>query len=156
MTNNIELRAWDKRARKMREVDSVAFYSSHDIWSYNPDNTPKVACVWCYDIIAQENFISTKDIELLELMLYTGKIDKNKVKIFAGDIVETTDGDIGIVEYSEHFLEWRIKFYIGRPHLLNKEEYGVAMFDFIYPKMTLKVIGNKYENDIIRDFSKGA
>lgn len=78
--------------------------------------------------------------------VYSGYIDKSAAKIYTNDIIKTDYGDIGVVKYSKHFLDWRIVFVKGRKHLTVQEEYGVAMFDFIYPKIHLKVIGNIYEN----------
>lgn len=154
MSNNLILRAWDKKARKMREVDSVAFHSAKSIGDCSNNRLPKVVNLWGFNIMTQQDIIIHREIKDVELMQYSGVEDISGIRIFAGDIVKTKYGDIGIVEYSTYFLEWRIIFYLGRDHLIRYKEYGVAMFDFIYPKIHLKVIGNKYENDIKRDFKK--
>jgi uncharacterized phage protein (TIGR01671 family) len=80
---------------------------------------------------------------------YTGKKDKSRVKIFEGDIVKDDRGNIGVVMYSERFLDWRIFFYRGRNDLIDK--YGQNIFSWIYPKMTLKVIGNIHDNPELLD-----
>ncbi len=155
MNNDLILRAWDKKARKMREVDSVAFHSTKSVGDCSNSRLPKVVNLWGFNIITQQDMIIHREIKDVELMKYAGIEDISDIRIFAGDIIKTKYGDIGIVEYSTHFLEWRIVFYHGREHLIKYREYGVSIFDFIYPKIQLKVIGNKYENDIERDFKKG-
>ena len=79
----------------------------------------------------------------------TGINDANGKLVFEGDIVKTKHDDVGVVIYSDHFLEWRIIFKKGRKHLLDNEEFGVPMFDFTenaIGKNILKVIGNIHEN----------
>lgn len=146
MSNDLILRAWDKKSRKMREVDSIAFHNLKSVCDYNNSRLPKIANLWGYNIIADKDIIINRDIKDVELMHYTGHDDINGVRIFANDIVKTPDSDIGIVVYKKHFLEWRIVFIKGRKHLTKMKEYGVAMFDFTYPKMHLEIIGNIYEN----------
>lgn len=143
---NLILRAWDKKSRKMREVDSIAFHNLRSVGDYRSNRLPKVVNLWGFNVITQQDVVIYRDIKDVELMRYTGKNDINGVKIFAGDIVKTRYGDIGIVEYSNHFLEWRIKFYKGHDYLVTMYKYGTHIYPFVYPDMSLKVIGNKYEN----------
>jgi uncharacterized phage protein (TIGR01671 family) len=75
---------------------------------------------------------------------YTGFTDRNKVRIFEGDIVEDKFGNIGVISYSDHFLDWRIVFFKGREDLLDIA--GACIFDWVYPEMTLKVIGNIHDS----------
>jgi uncharacterized phage protein (TIGR01671 family) len=75
---------------------------------------------------------------------YTGLKDRNGVKIFEKDIVEDTFMNIGVIAYSDHFLDWRIVFFNGRLNLLD--EYGARMFEWVYPKIMLKIIGNIHDN----------
>jgi uncharacterized phage protein (TIGR01671 family) len=75
---------------------------------------------------------------------YTGLTDKNGVRIYEGDIAEDTFGNTGVITYSDHFLDWRIVFFKGRPNLLNK--LGKHIFEWVYPKMYLKIIGNIHDN----------
>lgn len=79
----------------------------------------------------------------------TGINDANGKLVFEGDIVKTKHDDVGVVVYSDHFLEWRIVFKKGRRHLLDNGEFGVPMFDFTenaIGKNILKIIGNTHQN----------
>jgi uncharacterized phage protein (TIGR01671 family) len=76
---------------------------------------------------------------------YTGLKDRDAKRIFEGDIVKDEFGNIGVVRYSDHFLDWRIHFYKGRPDLVDCKEYGVRMFDWVYQKILLEVIGNIHD-----------
>jgi hypothetical protein len=88
--------------------------------------------------------IKAYDVEKESVGLYSGFEDKNGVKIFADDIVEDDFGNIGVISYSDHFLDWRIVFFKGREDLLNK--LGAHIFEWVYPRMMLKIIGNKSDN----------
>lgn len=146
MNNDLILRAWDKKSRKMREVDSIAFHNLKGVGDSSNSKLPKVVNLWGFNIITQQDMIIHREAKDVELMRYSGKDDIKGIKIFDGDIVKTIYDDIGIVEYSKHFMEWRIKFYKGREHLTSYYKYGTPIFSFFYPEIYVEVIGNKYEN----------
>ena len=62
---------------------------------------------------------------------YTGLKDRNGVKIFEGDVIEDSYGNIGVIDYSCHFVQWRIIFRKGREDLIDKYGAGCSIFDWI-------------------------
>jgi uncharacterized phage protein (TIGR01671 family) len=74
---------------------------------------------------------------------YSGLKDKNGNRIFDLDIVKDHFGNIGTVIYSQHFLDWRIRLYIRGDNL---EVVKSWIFDWVYPKMCLEIIGNIHDN----------
>jgi uncharacterized phage protein (TIGR01671 family) len=77
---------------------------------------------------------------------YTGLKDIITTRIFDRDIIKDMSGDLGVVKYSDHFLDWRIHFYKGWDRLTQLKERGERIFDLIYIKMNLEVIGNIHDN----------
>jgi uncharacterized phage protein (TIGR01671 family) len=90
--------------------------------------------------------ISAYVVEKESVGLYSGFEDKNKKRVFDGDIVRDKYGNIGVVRYSDHFLEWRLHFYKGNPDLLEYQGFGVKIFEWTYPDMLLEVISTIYDN----------
>jgi hypothetical protein len=95
------------------------------------------------DLAIRTGVSRRENMTVKEIVWYTDAkgID---LRIFEGDIVQDKYENIGVVIYSEHFLEWRIVFFNGRKDLLAKE--GVRIFEWVYPRMMLKIIGNKFDN----------
>lgn len=120
MQDRFKFNAWDKKHKKMYyEVQNGLYALSFS------------------DLLENDNF---------EIIQSTGLKDKNGKLIYEGVIVKTNYGDVGVIKYSTHFCRWQIIFKQGREHLLAYKEIGVHVFDFIYPKMHLEIIGNIYEN----------
>lgn len=60
---NLILRAWDKKSRKMREVDSIAFHNSRSVGDYRSSRLPKVVNLWGFNVITQQDVVIYRDIK---------------------------------------------------------------------------------------------
>lgn len=136
MSNDLILRAWDKKARKMREVDSIAFYNLKGVGDCSNSKLPKVVNLWGFNIITQQDMIIHREIKEVELMTYSGKDDVKGVKIFDGDIIKLSNGAIGFVVKEE--LTYTVHFSLKD----KTRRWALAMYQI----EELEVIGNIYEN----------
>lgn len=133
----IKFRAWDKTARKMRQVIEIVFNAG--MYCEPNDNTVKLIWVKGHDVI------DNKDIALERehkneyiLMQYTGLKDKNGIEIYEGDIVRIdcpTMKMTGEIKYSE----MSAMFYIY-------DEIEDIEETLWYQEKEYKVIGNIYAN----------
>ncbi len=127
----IKFRAWDKERKTMVEVLEITFmFEGKDgIWISGYDN----------DSIDHEIFP-----ENLELMQFTGLLDKNGKEIYEGDILRQhkNKGTIFTVIWDKDGI-WRVKELI----LIGPNEIDDLSQDFLWrwAKVT-EVIGNIWEN----------
>jgi len=102
----IEIRAWDKTNKKMIYTSPYSSFHKHITWTGH-----------CYD--------KGKLLDY-DIMLWTTCYDKNKKKIFEGDIVKNRDATGEVIYFRDSFL-------VNKKHML-------------YPIWNeCEVIGNKYE-----------
>lgn len=100
MNRTIKFRAWDKKTKKMRKINSIAFDENGDI---------KVINLWGKDIINDKDIICHRE-KGVQLLQYTGLNDKNGKEIFESDIVN-------------------VKAYYDNEPLLAVVKFGEGIFD---------------------------
>jgi len=118
-----KFRAWDKNKKYMFEVIGISWFANHSsIWQVSG-----------YDIL--------EPIDNVDIMQFTGLLDKNGREIFEGDILEVNltrrDGFCGKVVWRNN--GWRIKNIDARP---IKESDRI--WDMNHENML--IIGNIYES----------
>lgn len=125
---DIKFRAWDKKTKKMRKVESIGFGTL----SLHKEEYP-VINLKGRDCINNKDIIIHRDKNQYYLMQYTGLKDINGVEIYEGDILVFPNGKTrGEVFYCDGSFQLRseIDVDILSAYCLNK----------------MQVIGNIYEN----------
>lgn len=157
MSNDLILRAWDKKARKMREVDSIAFHNLKSFGDSSNSKLPKVVNLWGFNIITQQDMIIHREIEDVELMQYSGNDDINGVRIFEWDILKDKSDHIRIcVKEDGAFKSPALKEsrYFHYPIKNKRPDRRNGILAFLTfqdslsrkDKAQLKIVGNIYEN----------
>lgn len=125
----IKFRAWMKDYKKMCKVNQIDF-EKQTAW-IEADNGGH-----------ETRHTTTRDIDDIEIMQYTGSKDKNGIKIYEGDIAKLQDGHTSyyVVEWHKNGM-WIFRF------LDNEHQYYSfnSVCDFMYT-VNHEVIGNIYEN----------
>ena len=126
----LEFRAYDLRRQRMLKVKEIGLGGFN--W------------IKCYSEQALGNDLNFGHNEY-KLMQWTGLLDKNKTKIFDGDIIlysNSLESGIGQISFDVGFnIEWFIK--------TVKTENPVFSSPLFYFKCAseLEVLGNKYQNN---------
>lgn len=113
----IKFRAWDKKEKIMSQIDDFTGLNYSDEYEY------KYVCA--------HRIIQWTD---LEVMQFTGLLDKNGKEIYEGDIVESLDGNKSEIVFDRGCF------------VLQHEPRIRRSFDFIAEKNYFEIIGNIYEN----------
>jgi len=135
---SIKFRAWDKKSKKMRIIDSIAF---HGLGHFDiPTLDIKLINLWGYDIIEDKYFIIRRDPEQFKLLQYTGLKDKNGKEIYEGDVVKYLDGEFSFIA-KVAWSDWM--WYLEG--INPKESF---MFDDVADNETadIEIIGNRFEH----------
>ena len=135
---DIKFRAWDKRTKRLYQVQALQFYGTNNTvdacWTNGVD----------FDGESTLGEPELNNLHNLELMQYTGKKDINDVEIYEGDIVHDDEViylvGFGVFTDDNDFQEptqGQTGFYIVDIHTDET---------FPFYSMRYRVIGNVYEN----------
>ncbi len=140
MNREIKFRGWNKVDKEMIEIWDINFKDGY-AGAENKDGG-------VYDI-------DNKDIELLQ---FTGLLDKNGKQIYEGDIVKNTATFHDLDSLCESFLTDKLFFEIywceGEAQFRMKNDEIEQHFNL--SGRTLEVIGNIFENpELVEEFGLG-
>lgn len=132
----IKFRAWDKKSKKMRIVESIGFGAI----SIHKDHYPVINMLG-YDTINQESILVHRDSPDFVLEQFTGLRDRNGKEIYEGDIIEY--GAPEKLKNGNYNLNKSIKKRV----LVEWKDFVSCGFNVMgCPQQIYEVIGNIHEN----------
>lgn len=128
MNREIKFRAWDKEVNKMTYFDLELLQNSKD--------TTKLSPIECYD----------------KLMQFTGLKDKKEKEIYEGDIVKSTNKELGECIAVVGFNEKESAFVLLEGYGWQRPDEFFSTWNKVYE---FEVIGNIYENpELLNDVNR--
>jgi uncharacterized phage protein (TIGR01671 family) len=121
MNRIIKFRAWDKTNKRMMIFDNYWPCDEYQslAWCINEESKTENEGDYCLDW----------DAKNIEIMQYTGLLDKNGKEIYEGDIVKNSNCEDRIYE-----VKWTNNFYSAGSGLVltDTSKYGVEILGNIY------------------------
>lgn len=128
----VKFRVWDKKTKKMRQMDSISF----GITSVDKERYPVVNLLG-RDCIENKDILLHREGNQYILMQYTGLKDKNGREIYEGDILQGEDFKRpSLVEWSDVYCSMDLKLIGTTLSCIMDKSCGNRS----------EIIGNIYEN----------
>ena len=121
----IKFRAWDKMTKTIRLVDNISFAYS---------------CCYLFFLVNEKSRVPESRLpEQVEIMQFTGLLDKNGKEIWEGDVVET-ETSTGLHKFEVEYDNEKASYMC--PHIVDDEcETTLGQLP-----NSIEIIGNIYEN----------
>jgi len=147
MNREIKFRAYSKKVKKM-------FYNIQETYDGLSEEKSGIDEDFVYRINCTSCFVDWLKNEEMEIMQFTGLLDKNGKEIYEGDILKDDVGDIFEVKFGELPLSKSGDCVCSYQAFYGKcyGQLGVSpMYDCQEIREWMEVIGNIYENpDLIK------
>lgn len=133
----IKIRVWDKKSKKMRAVNSIAFHYEEENFDFDNNRLPKVINLWGKDIVEDKPVILKREADEVVVLLCTGIKDKHGKDIYDGDYIKCNDTNYEVY-WSDIWLSW----FARELYTSNNDFLSKIIGDDV------QIIGNIYESDL--------